>query len=145
ITWAHSPPESIGFWGFRSRVGQGILHLGSKFLPNQPEKISGIKVGQKFARLHILHASAYAVDTEEILVGSYTVHYGDGSTQTIPIMNGTDVCGWWNRPGAPVPRDGQVAWEGVNDCASRNGASVRLFMSTWDNPHPAKTVMRVDY
>jgi hypothetical protein len=131
--------------GIPFQVGEGILHLGSKVLPNQPEKISGIKVGRRFTRLHILHASAYAVDEKDVRIGSYTLHYEDGTTQIIPIANGRDVCGWWNRPGAPEPSEGKIAWKGVNDSATRNGATVRLFMSTWENPQPDKAVLRIDY
>src|SRR5262249_12067887 len=76
---------------------------------------------------------------------NYTLHNEDGTAQTIPIVNGKGVCGWWNRPGAPKPSHGKVVWEGANDCAARNGATVRLFMSTWENPAPDKTVVSIDY
>ena len=76
---------------------------------------------------------------------SYTLHYEGGTTETIPIVNGRDVCGWWDRPGAPVPSEGKVAWKGVNDSATSNRASVRLFLSTRENPKRDKLVLRIDY
>src|SRR5204862_44356 len=83
---------------------------------------TGIKVGKKFTSLHVLHATAYSVEEEEdVTIGSYTLHYEDGTTQTIPIVNGQDVRGWWKRPGAPEPSRGKVAWEGSNDCVTRMG------------------------
>jgi hypothetical protein len=131
--------------GIPFQVGQGVLQLGSQLLPDKPEKIDGIKVGKKFTTLHILHATAYSVDEEEVTIGNYILHYEDGTTQTIPIVNGKDVRGWWKRPLAPEPSHGKVAWEGANDYVKGMGASIRLFMSTWKNPEPGTAVVSVDY
>jgi hypothetical protein len=132
--------------GIPFQVGEGVLQLGCQSLPNKPEKITGIKVGKKFTSLHVLHATAYSVEEEEdVTIGSYTLHYEDGTTQTIPIVNGQDVRGWWKRPGAPEPSRGKVAWEGSNDCVTRMGAGLRLFASTWTNPTPGTAVVSIDY
>lgn len=71
-------------------IGEGILHVGSTRLPDKPEKITGIKVGKKLAKLHFLHATAY-YEEEEVPIGSYTVRYADGTTESIPIVNNKDV------------------------------------------------------
>jgi hypothetical protein len=131
--------------GIPFQVGEGVLQLGSKVLPDKPKKINGIKVGKKFTSLHILHATAYSVNEKEVAIGSYTLNYEDGSTQTIPIVNGKDVRGWWKRPLAPEPSHGKVAWEGANDYVKGIGAGIRLFMLTWKNPKPGTTVVSVDY
>ena len=41
------------------KIGDGVIQLGSKVLTEMPEKVEDIKVGRKFARLHILHATGY--------------------------------------------------------------------------------------
>jgi hypothetical protein len=131
--------------GVPFQVGAGVLQLGGKSLPDRPARITGIKVGKKFTTLHILHATAFSVDEADVPIGNYTLHYADGTTRTIPIVNGTDVRGWWKRPRAPEPSRGKVAWEGSNDYVSRIGARIRLFKSTWRNPRPGTAVVRIDY
>src|SRR5260370_42642519 len=37
------------------KIGEGYLQLGSMRLTEQPDKIEGIKVDKRFAKLHILH------------------------------------------------------------------------------------------
>jgi hypothetical protein len=131
--------------GIPFRVGDGVLQLGSSLLPGKPNIISGIRVGKTIAGLHIVHATAYSVDEEDIAIGSYTVRYADGTTALIPIVNGRDVRGWWKRPGAPEPSHGKVAWEGTNACVAGMGASIRLYMSTWRNLRPQTAVVSIDY
>ena len=48
-------------------------------------------------------------------------------------------------PGAALPTDATVAWEGTNDCVKRMGAEIRLFMSTWKNPKPSTAVASIDF
>jgi hypothetical protein len=131
--------------GIPFQIGEGVLQLGSEVLPDKPEKISGIKAGKKITSLYVLHATAYSVNEEEVTIGRYTLHYEDGTTQTIPVVNGKDVCGWWKRPGAPEPSRGKVAWEGTNEYVNGIGATIRLFLSTWKNPRPGTAVVRIDY
>jgi hypothetical protein len=127
------------------RVGDGVLQLGCKSIRDKPEKIVGIKFGRAFSRLYVLHATAYAVDEADVTIGKYVVHYADGATQSIPMVNGKDVCGWWKRGGAADPTHAKVAWEGTNACVQQMAATVRLFMSTWANPRPAVGVLSVDH
>jgi hypothetical protein len=131
--------------GIPFQIGDGVLQLGSKLIPGKPAKITGIEIGKKFTTLYLLHAAAYSVDEGEVPIGSYTLHYGDGTTRTIPIVNGKDVCGWYKRPSAPEPSRGKVAWEGTNEYASLRGARIRLFLSTWKNPKPGTAVTNIDY
>lgn len=41
------------------KIGDGVIQLGSKVWAEMPKKVEGIKVGKKFAKLHILHATGY--------------------------------------------------------------------------------------
>ena len=132
--------------GIPYQVGDGVLQLGSSgVVKNKPAKIDGIKVGAKFARLRILHATAYSYEEEEVVIGSYTVRYGDGATRIIPIVNRKDVDGWWKRRGAPEPKNAKIAWEGTNDRVAGIGGSIRLFASTWENPRPDAAAASIDF
>jgi hypothetical protein len=130
--------------GIPFQVGDGVLQLGSTFLKTMPAKFE-IKVGRKFARLHVLHATAYGVNEGQITIGSYTLHYEDGTTHTIPIVNAKDLGGWWKRPDAPGPSPAQIGWEGSNQHVKQTGAKIQLFVSTWENPQPDELVVRIDF
>jgi hypothetical protein len=130
--------------GIPFQVGEGVIQLGSAFLKEMPEKAE-IKVGRKFATLHVLHATAYGVNEGQVTIGGYTLHYEDGKTHTIPIVNGKDVHGWWKRPDAPDPTPAKVGWEGSNAYVKRSDNKIRLFVSTWDNPRPGLKVVSIDF
>ena len=40
---------------------------------------------------------------------------------------------------------GKKAWEGKNEPAQGFNASIRLYLATWNNPHPDKAVVSIDY
>jgi RNA polymerase sigma factor (sigma-70 family) len=125
-------------------IGRGVVQLGSQKVKDMPEKIEGIKVGQKFDKLHILHATGYYLD-QEVLIGEYVIHYTDKSTEKIEIVYGKDVIDWYLYPDAKEPSRGKKAWEGINENAKKYNAKLRLYVTTWDNPHPGKEVVSIDY
>src|ERR1700676_5002824 len=45
--------------GVPFQVGPGLIQLGSQFFDSFPEKVEGIAVHQKLARLHFLHATCF--------------------------------------------------------------------------------------
>jgi hypothetical protein len=143
-TLASLPAGRQQFLGIPFQIGEGLLQLGSTGLPDKPERIKGIRVGHKLAKLHFLHAAAFYLE-EETPIGSYTVHYADGSTETIPILNAKDVSDWWKYPFSKEPTQGKVAWQGVNDAAKEFDATLQLFLSTWVNPKPDVAVTHIDY
>jgi hypothetical protein len=79
------------------------------------------------------------------LIGLYKAHYEDGSSEAIPIVYGEDVRDWWFAPDQKGVTHGKVAWEGDNKCAKAYGFRLRLYLGTWANPQPKKTVTRIDY
>jgi hypothetical protein len=130
--------------GIPFKIGEGVLQVGSTALADKPAKITGIKVEKKLRELYILHSTAYHLD-EEVTIGSYTVKYADGNTETIPIVNAQDVTDWWKYPFSKAPTKGKVAWEGANDAAKEFDATLWLFMSTWKNPRPNSVVKSIDF
>jgi RNA polymerase sigma factor (sigma-70 family) len=143
--------------GINFKIGEGAIRLGSKVLQKdkeKPTKVEGIKVGKKCVKLHILHATEFAGNGNEgdaffvadgIRIAEYKVQYADGSTETIPMVNGEDVRDWWFADGAKGVTRGQVAWKGNNELAKEYNMGIRLYMTTWENPHPAKAIASIDF
>jgi hypothetical protein len=141
--------------GVKFQIADRVVQLGSKVMEEKPEKVEGIKVGRKFARLHILHATAYgggpnAVGTpwyveDDTLIGEYRINYEDKSSENIPIEFGKDVRDWWFREDEKETSRGKVAWKGDNDLAKQNSCRLRLYLTTWKNPKPDQKVVSIDY
>lgn len=101
-----------------------------------------IGVGGKFARLHVIHG-AHFYGGEGELLANFTIHYADGTTGALPVCYRRDVVNYWSTDG--VPTNATVAWRGNNKAAAAQRSSLSLFLSTYDNPHPEKTVQTIDY
>lgn len=132
--------------GLYFRVGDDMIHLAGTLAAQQPRKVEGIAIRSRGQTLHFLHAvqQVVAPGTE---VGAYIIHYADGVTERIPIVYGRDVVNWWlwGRGFREVPSAGRVAWTGLNDSAELNqGLRIRLFATTWTNPHPEKELATLD-
>jgi RNA polymerase sigma factor (sigma-70 family) len=143
--------------GVNFTIGEGAIRLGSKVLKKdrqKPNKVEGIKVGKKCVKLHILHASEFAGTGNKdaayfiedgVQIGEYKVHYGDGSTETIPVVNGEDARDWWFGDDAKDVTRGKVAWKGDNEKAKEYGMRIRLYLTIWENPHPGKAIASIDF
>ena len=124
---------------------RGIIQLSGtdmrKAGGHYPEQINGIKIGQRCRQLHFLQASGWH-SPSGTRVGSYVVHYGDGSDQVIPIVYGEDVRDW-NGSGDTNTEitHGTMVWSAINNA----GLHVRLFKTTWVNPMPEKEIASLDY
>ena len=107
-------------------------------------RVEGIPVKQKIAKIHCLHATAFGTrDGNEI--GGYELHYDDKSKEWLPIKFGEDVRDWWSyRPETLGPRS-KVVWLGTNESSAANNAGVRLFRTTWENPHPDRIVETLNF
>ena len=116
---------------------QGILQLGGLMLPQLPRGVAGIPIHRQCRRVHFLHASTWdgpAVGE----IGHYTLHFRDGSTETIPLIHGVNIHDWWVDPEHP-PRPAPV-WTGANAHLRSKGWTVGLFHLAWDNPHPEREI-----
>jgi hypothetical protein len=130
--------------GVTFRIGEGVVQLGSTNLADESAEASDIAVQRKIIRLYALHATQWNTD-DGALVGQYRFKYQDGETVLLPIVYGADIRDWWVwDDGAPLTR-GVVAWTGANLHTERYGIALRLCLSVWDNPHPEKQVMSLDF
>jgi hypothetical protein len=109
-----------------------------------PDKVEGITIGRKAQRLYFLQGTHFSAPPGT-RIGSYVVHYEDGSSAAIPIRVGEDVLDWWDQPGPETEEAlSHVVWRGRNDAASRSGVGIRLFMKTWQNPRPEMRIASLD-
>jgi hypothetical protein len=134
--------------GVKFKIGDRLIHLAGQqqVFQQLPEKVEGIKVERKFAKLYILHAAGLGPQTkDDVVIGKYIVHYQDKSKATIEIVYGKDVRDWWYRANTPGVSRGKVAWKGHNALTRKSGAGIRLYLTTWKNPQPNKKVARIDF
>ena len=131
------------------RIADGFLQLGSQRLKEpKPDRVDGIVIGKAFAKLHLLHATVFGagatVVADDTEIAKYEVHYQGGDTETITVVYGKDVRDFWDwREERGVTR-GKVGWTGENE-AVKGQRQIRLYLGTWENPHPTKKVVSIDY
>jgi hypothetical protein len=147
--------------GMNFKLGDGVIQLGSSLLgTKKPTKVVGIKVGQPCTKLNILHATGYGNGStigqpgdpgdplfiaDGTKIAEYKVRYDDGSNATIPVVYGQDVRDWWFAEGAKGVTRGKIAWQGDNELAKSLNCRIRLYMTSWENPQPAKKIASIDY
>src|SRR5262249_46842466 len=131
--------------GVKFTVGERLILLRGHWI-DQPKQVEGIKVGTRFSRLHTLHAAHWEGEKEEV-TGYYRLNYEENSRHTIPIGFGRDVGKWWYQRGcSKVPSGAVLAWEGENEDARKScNATIRLYVSSWENPDPARKVASIDF
>jgi hypothetical protein len=142
---ANLPTGAQTFAGAKFKIGPGLIQLsGRATTMDKPEKVEGIKVGTTFSKLYLLHATHFGAK-EDAIVGYYTVNYEDKSQETIPLVFGKDLMDWWYGGDTKDPTRGKVGWKGDNQDATNQGAKIRLYMTTWKNPEPARKVVNIDF
>jgi outer membrane protein assembly factor BamB len=130
--------------GVRWNIGQSLILLSGKATADRPDKAEGIKVGTACAKLHFLHGAHFQAP-DDTVIGYYTINYEDKSLEKVPIVYGKDVSDWWYTEGTAVPSRAKVAWTGENDAARKtNGSKIRLYLMTWNNPHPSRKIVSID-
>jgi hypothetical protein len=119
----------------KANGGKAVLSFGSaEHASKLMRQTSSISVNRKADRLWFLHVLAWAGSAKPgEAVAEYTLVYNDGTTTTIPVRRDIDA-GDWHKP-AEYP-NASVAWNGRNLLAN----SVGLNASSWENPHPEKTI-----
>ena len=139
------PPGLLQLGGTLFDV-RGVVQLAGKQLQRggrspYPQRILGIAVSQKCHQLHFLHATGWRT-RDGTPIGSYIVHYADGTEQTIPLIYGEDVRDWnAGSDSSTELKRGTIVWSGTNKAP----LPVRLFELTWLNPSPENEITAIDY
>jgi hypothetical protein len=133
--------------------GRGLAESGRFF----PERVKNIAVGRNCERVHVLHGSQFTShDLAGKTVARLVLRYADGSLAEIAIKAGEHLLDWWGpiyRTDAPQESRGtsapgtELAWSGSNPWIKerRPEDSLRLYKSTFFNPHPERRLDSVDY
>ncbi len=134
--------------GVEFQIGDRMIQLRGQRVPQMPPAVNGIPVHHRVVRLYILHAAQDARNSHGVregeLIAEYRVRYADGDLATIPVNVGQDVRDWWTEKQEPLTR-AQVVWAGKNKAASDGHCYLQLYLLTWENPYPEKTVVSIDY
>jgi hypothetical protein len=112
-----------------------------------PEAVRGIPVNARFRRFHLLHTTQNATaPAENTPVYACVLHYADGERREIEILFGRDVRDWCQLldDSKPETDRGFIVWRGTNSSATRQGATLRLYKTTFDNPRPGIEVRSLD-
>lgn len=156
------PGGHVVLGGIAWDVGNRIIHLRGKNATTWPWRVAGIVVEKPVSALHFLHAVGFGTghgaglitQGEGIPVARYSVHYQSGNAEDIPIRYGREVRDWWAFTDRPQTTDKNtvVAWQKDNlyleqchaDGQWHKVQGIRLFRTTWINPHPAFVVQTLD-
>jgi hypothetical protein len=110
-----------------------------------PTEAPGIRVGHKCRRLHFLHGTQWRVK-DGTRIGSYVLHYADGTQAELPIVYGQQVRDWWSSGNEDYEaKTARVVWKGANTATERQKASLRVFESIRDNPRAEQPIQSVDF
>lgn len=126
---------------------RGLIQVGARYQEGEvyPDRVRAIPVSRPCRRLHFLHAAIYADGTPYgIRIGAYVIHYASGRQTEIPIVVGQSLADWFTQPNEKN-QTFTIAWTGLNSESRRQGRTIRLFKSTWDNPLPTETVKTIDF
>jgi hypothetical protein len=126
---------------------RGLVHLNGLQLQNTsviqyPEVINDIDVWCEAEKLHFLHGTGWPA-AEGQPVCFITVNYEDGSEERIPVRYGIETLDWWTAPDSIIPPNSIVAWEGENKASAGSEMSLRLYMTSWENPHPEMLIISI--
>ncbi|MBT5928426.1 MAG: hypothetical protein HOH33_17630 [Verrucomicrobia bacterium] len=128
---------------------RGLVHLnGQQVQANSPigypNSVENIVIGRKAKHLHFLHGAGWPSNDDQT-VAKWIVYYNDGTESIRRVRYGKDVADWWTAPESPALSGSQTAWEGENGATKNSPMSLRLYKTTWNNPHPDKVISAIDY
>ena len=112
-----------------------------------PVRVEAISVQQEARRLHLLLGTTDA-EADGTILGSLVVHYADGAQAPLDLVYGRDVRRWILNPRAGGVQDterGKVVWTGTNPVADEYGNTLRLYLTTRENPRPGVKITTVDF
>ncbi len=120
---------------------RGVVQLANADLKFKFATSVEIPVGVACTKLHFLQGCGYEAKQGEV-VGKYTIRIRGHEPGKQEIRYGEHVLNWWHNPGAELAgNEAIMAWEGTNE--ARNGKPLRLYMTTWQNPHEGAEVQGI--
>jgi hypothetical protein len=131
-------------------LGKRLIESGRRF----PAEVKHISISRRCARIHLLHGASAARNLDEN-IARLVLYYQDGSRAEISIVAGRDVLDWWgpiynteagDQRNTTSPTT-ELAWTGSNPWIRKRAPelSLRLYRSTFANPHPDREIASMDY
>ena len=114
---------------------KGCLMVRGSARPSLPSAIRDIRISGKYSRLFFLHTSAWS---NMGFCGAYRIDYADGTSVDIPLNGDRNIGDWWQVKQLP-----EAKWGFARKNAA--GAEIGFFVMEWNNPHPEKTIERMDF
>jgi len=128
-------------WDIRGLIQLSGLNSDSITSLVYPDKVEGIRIGQRAKTLHFLHGSAWNIDAPEMEIGSYKIHFKDGTSEKIPVIYRRNIWDWWGTENEP---ETSPVWTGKNPRTSERNMHIRLYQMDWNNPKPHLEVKTMD-
>lgn len=128
--------------GVEFDIGEGVIQLSGKYLPDKPKQVADIPIGRAVNTLSFLHATGWGAALpgdpfrveDDTLVGWYELRYADGMVARVELRYGRDLRDWWVKQRIPSNTSvAQVGWRGRNAASNE----IQLYVSTWANPRPS--------
>jgi eukaryotic-like serine/threonine-protein kinase len=108
-------------------------------------RVEQIPVTQRLQKLHAILGSIGSAP-EGKTIGALVLHYADGTRHECEIIYGRHVRHWWTLGDSRTDTDlAQVAWEGPHAFPKIHPTRLRIYHSTWENPHPDQEVVSFDF
>jgi hypothetical protein len=109
-----------------------------------PKELTGIKIGAKARRIHLLHATLFP-EKDGTPIAKIIFHYENGSEESIRLGYGVHTRAWTmpriEKRDELVDANSRLAWSETED---RRGTGLRLFQTALENPKPAETITSID-
>src|SRR5206468_3236360 len=110
-----------------------------------PDRVEGFLLNTGCRKLHLLHGTTGKMPNGTP-IAQCVLHYASGQQAEITIKYGEHVRDWWHRPNDPKPEPPlAAAWTGQNRLTRREGASLNIYVSTFENPRPQDPIQTVDF
>jgi len=117
----------------------GTINLKSPdHAPALPERVTGLKVGQKVKKLYFLHGCGWGAG-KGAKVLYYQINCTDKTSLKVEVLDEIHMMNWWF---APVPLTGaKLGWQGKNEVHM----PICLYLMEWTNPRPKVEIETIDF
>src|SRR5436190_5607642 len=149
-SWFQAPQDSQVFGGVPFEPLMKVqVHGNVDFREGRvyPTRVTGIAVGKRGARLHVIQGST-GTDRDGRPLAAMKVHFAGGATHNFFFTQGVNTRDWWKRRGEAnsslTDANTKVIWTGSSADATKIGATHRLFKTTFDLPLVDQAIEKID-
>jgi RNA polymerase sigma factor (sigma-70 family) len=148
--WGTLPTGSRTYGGVPFQISMRVQLHGNqdaREFRRYPARIAGIPVHERLARLHLVQGANIS-EREGTPVAALRLNYASGGTHTLFVVYGVHTREWWHYPNevisAVTDPNTTVAWTGRSSDGDSNGATHRMFKTTFDLPASDEPVETID-